>query len=178
MSEDPIDRLGGPDPAVEADPDFVRALRHRLAAQRDSVAAAPTTGRIVPYLAVGNATRAIEFYATVFGAALVGHPFLADDGRISHAELVFGEVILYLSDEFPETGIAGPTVGEGHAVSLVVHVPDADLCMAAARSAGAKVERPVQDQWRSRSGWFIDPFGHRWSPTSRNINDQQHQMKE
>lgn len=159
----------GPDPLVSPRADFTDLLRDRLERQRhiqQNLQGAGGKSAIVPYLAVANGARAIEFYASVFGARLVGEPFVDSSSLITHAELVVGGTTLYLSDEFPEAGIVGPKSGTGNPVSLVIEVADADRCMAAAVASGAQVERAVQDQWDARSGWFIDPFGHRWSPTS------------
>ena len=157
----------GPDPVVTARAGFSEALRYRLELQTRMQSTNDLPTWIVPYLAVSNAARAIEFYGSVFGALLVGKSFIDDSGRIAHAELnIQGTTRIYLSDEFIESGIIGPQEGGGHPVSLVIGVADADLCMAAAVAGGATLERPVQDQWGSRSGWFVDPFGHRWSPTS------------
>lgn len=167
MTDEPDDELHlDPDAPVSGSPEFSDALRARLELQQQ-IQNTPVQSSITPYLAVANATRAIEFYAGVFGATLVGEPFLDPSARVTHAELNIKGATVYLSDEFPESGIVGPGNGTGHPVSLVIEVGDADLCMEAAVAAGADVERPVQDQWDARSGWFVDPFGHRWSPTSR-----------
>jgi PhnB protein len=46
----------------------------------------------------------------------------------------------------------------------MLRVPDVDATFAQAVAAGATVERPVEDAfYGERSGWLIDPFGHRWS---------------
>lgn len=168
MSTDPDQEIDfGPDPRATPAMQFISKLRDRLALQ-ERVQNAPTeSSRLIPYLAVSNATRAIEFYNSVFDAQLGSKPFLDDSGHITHAELNIRGTVIYLSDEFAATGVLGPQPGAGHPVSLVIEVADADLTMAAAVAGGAAVERPVQDQWGSRSGWFVDPFGHRWSPTSR-----------
>ena len=169
MTSSQPDDLGlGPDPVLSPRREFTDRLRDRLADQKNIQEAAGRSS-IVPYLAVANASRAIEFYASVFGARLVSEPFLDSASHITHAELNLKGTTLYLSDEFPEAGIVGPTTGNGNPVSLVIEVADADLCMRAAVAGGARIERPVQQQWDARSGWFVDPFGHRWSPTSHAV---------
>jgi len=43
-------------------------------------------------------------------------------------------------------------------------VPDADVAMDRAVSAGATVHSPVQDAfWGVRTGEVLDPSGHRWA---------------
>jgi uncharacterized glyoxalase superfamily protein PhnB len=63
-----------------------------------------------PYLCVKDAARAIDFYGRAFGAR---EKFRLSEpsGRIGHAELEFGRMMLMLSDEFPEHGIHAPQPG-------------------------------------------------------------------
>ncbi|XVV16854.1 VOC family protein [Actinoplanes sp. CA-131856] len=118
---------------------------------------------LVPYLCCAGAASAIDFYTSVFGAVEVQR-WTADDGRIGHAELTVGGETLFLADEHPEIGVRGPHSIGGTAVSFVLSVPDADDTLSRAVQAGATVDRPVtaQDDG-ARSGWIIDPFGHRWN---------------
>jgi len=125
---------------------------------------------LIPYLAVSNGRAAIDFYAQVFGAEIVeGEVFEMDDGRLGHASLQIGSANLYVSDEYPEVGAHAPTSLGGSTVAVVIHVDSADDTMAAAVAAGATLDREVANQHGHRSGWFIDPWGHRWSPTSAEI---------
>ncbi|MGH1492085.1 MAG: VOC family protein [Acidimicrobiales bacterium] len=122
---------------------------------------------IIPYLAVHDARAAMEFYATVFGATVVdGELFEMDDGRIGHVTLAIGAARIYVSDEYPEMNVTGPIARGGTTVAIVIHVADADETYGDALAAGATAERPVENQHGARSGWFVDPWGHRWSPTS------------
>ena len=55
---------------------------------------------VTPYLIVKNAAQAIEFYERAFGAKeTVRMPM--PDGRIGHAELLIGNSMVMLADEFP-----------------------------------------------------------------------------
>ena len=122
---------------------------------------------LIPYLSVTDSRAAIEFYRDVFGAEVVdGEVVEMDDGRIGHASLKVGDADLYLADEFPEMNILSPTTRGGGTVAMVIRVDDADETYARALAAGAEAERPVTNQHGARSGWFVDPWGHRWSPTS------------
>jgi PhnB protein len=118
---------------------------------------------LTPYLCCADAAAAIDFYTSVFGA-VERQRWTADDGRIGHAELELAGHQLFLADEHPEIGVRGPLTLGGTAVSFVLPVPDADATVADAVAAGATVERPVTSQDDgARSGWIIDPFGHRWN---------------
>jgi PhnB protein len=48
-------------------------------------------------------------------------------------------------------------------VSLYLYIPDVDRVIDRAVAAGAKIIKPVQDQfYGDRSGFIQDPFGHFW----------------
>ncbi|TFV65106.1 UNVERIFIED_ORG: glyoxalase [Bacillus sp. AZ43] len=164
---DPFSRLRLPVEPVEPDPDFAAALRERLRrALLQQQPAVPTEPRrspvsaLIPYLVVRDARAAISWYAEAFGARTVGDPYL-DGDRIGHAELEIAGATLYLADEYPEYGLAGPGDGKPP-VSLHLSVPDVDAAMDRAADAGATVERPATDEPYGRSGRLVDPYGHRW----------------
>jgi PhnB protein len=119
--------------------------------------------QVTPYLVVDGASAAIEFYGKVFGATermrLPG-----PDDTIGHAELQLGDSLIMLADETPEMALHGPGAIGGTPVTISVYVEDVDGVFDRAVKAGAKVLRPVEDQfYGDRSGQFEDPFGHRWS---------------
>lgn len=117
---------------------------------------------VTPYLIVSDGAAAIEFYRKAF-AAKERMRLTRPDGRIGHAELEIGDSVIMLADEHPEHGaLAPPTVG-GSPVTLHLYVNDVDQIVAAAAAAGAKITRPVQDQfYGDRSGSVTDAFGHVW----------------
>ncbi|PWF55440.1 VOC family protein [Massilia glaciei] len=115
------------------------------------------------YLCVDNADQAIAFYRDAFGATEIFR-LTEPSGRIGHAELDFGGVTVMLSDEFPEMDIRGPRALGGTAVSIHLHVDDADAVVQRALEAGATLERPVRDEFYGERGGVVrDPFGHRWN---------------
>ena len=115
------------------------------------------------YLCVPNAAAAIDFYMKAFDAR-EKFRLTEPGGRIGHAELDFGGTILMLSDEYPEYGIRGPQPGTGTAVTIHVHVDNADAVIERSVAAGATLEIPPTDQfYGERSGCVRDPFGHRWT---------------
>ena len=118
---------------------------------------------VTPYLIVNGAARAIEFYRQAFGAVESAR-LESPDGRVGHAEVKIGTSTIMLADEFPEMRIVGPEALGGSPISLLLYVEDVDACVARAIAAGAKVKRPVTDQfYGDRSGTLTDPFGHVWS---------------
>jgi PhnB protein len=118
--------------------------------------------QIIPYLHVKGAARAIEFYRQAFGATEVLR-LSEPDGRIGHAEILIGGARIMLADEYPEHGIRGPLSLGGTSVSLHLTVPDVDAFARQAVAAGAKLAKPVQDEfYGERGGRLEDPFGHVW----------------
>ena len=117
---------------------------------------------VTPYLIVSDAARAIEFYKQAFGAIeLMRMP--APGGKIGHAEIKIGDSHVMLADESPEMGARSPTTIGGSPISILLYVTDVDAVAAKAVAAGAKVTRPVADQfYGDRTGGVEDPFGHMW----------------
>ena len=122
---------------------------------------------LTPYIACKDAPRAIEFYRQAFGAKEIMR--LAEpNGRIGHAELDIAGSTLMLSDEYPEYGVRSPTSIGGTPVMLHLYVDDVDAVVTRAVAAGAKIRRPVEDQfYGDRSGQVEDPFGHVWHVATR-----------
>lgn len=184
---DPLAALRDPTGPVDPDPAFATALRARLEqallnpTEDTAMTTATTTGTtsagashagpdpaaarlhtLTPYLAVTDASAAVAFYVTAFGAARRGEPITMPDGRIGHAEVLLGDSVLMLAEEFPEMGLIAPVTRGGVSQSLRLEVADPDAVVAAALAAGGTLERPVTDSPYGRGGVLLDPSGHRW----------------
>jgi PhnB protein len=119
--------------------------------------------RVIPSLVIDGAAQAIDFYRDVLGAT-ERMRMDGPDGKVGHAELQIAESVIFVADEFPDMGYVGPKKIGGSPVTLMVYVEDVDATFDRATKAGAKVTRPVEDQfYGDRVGQFEDPFGHRWS---------------
>ena len=115
------------------------------------------------YLNVRDAKAAIDFYCRAFGAEEVMRLVEPGSGRIGHAELRFGPMMVMLADEFPEYGIVGPQTLGGCSSRMHLHVDDADALVDRAVKAGATLVMAPQDMfYGERSGRVRDPFGHEW----------------
>ena len=123
---------------------------------------------ITPHLELRGAAKAIDFYKKAFGATEIMRN-LGPDGRlIMHAQLLIGDSMLLLHDEFAESGGQSPQTLEGSPVTLHLYVEDVDALFKQAVDAGATVAMPVQDTfWGDRYGQLVDPFGHSWSIGSK-----------
>ena len=168
---DPLDALRTPVSPVQPDLAFAAELRARLqrallgstsgghVATQTTTTVSPQT--LTPYLAVDDARRAIDWYATTFDG-VPGEPIVMPDGRIGHAEVRLGGSTLALADEHPELGLLGPHARGGVSQSIVIDVSDVDSVIARAVDGGARLERPARDEPYGRMGVVVDPFGHRW----------------
>ncbi|MGH9396805.1 MAG: VOC family protein [Terriglobia bacterium] len=123
--------------------------------------------RVTPSLVVQDATRAMDFYKQAFGAEVksVHH---VEGGKVAHADLLIGDSMLMLSDEFPGAGCQAPQAGSSGSVILHIYVENADETFNRAVSAGATATMPMADAfWGDRYGQLKDPFGHTWSVAAR-----------
>ena len=133
---------------------------------------------ITPYLIIKGAAEAIEYYKNVFGATEVMR-MAQPDGRIGHAELKVGDSHIMLADEFPEMEHRGPLSLGSSPVSMLLYVEDVDGTVQRAVAAGAKILKPVQDQfYGDRSGFIRDPFGHLWGVATHKEDVSPQEMEE
>ena len=109
---------------------------------------------VTPYLIMDDAARALEFYKKALGAVELMR-FPAPGGRIGHAEIKIGDSPVMLADESPEQGQKSLRTIGGSPISLMVYVEDVDARVAQAVAAGAKITRPVANQF----------YGDRTGPT-------------
>ena len=152
--------------------EFKARLKSDLQEGRTTMATMPKPGMpahlrpeiqtATPYLTMRDAAAAIDFYTRAFGAKEVMR--LGGPGeKIGHAELVMGNSRVMLSDEFPEYGSVSPQTLGGSPVKLHLYVDDVDAVAEQAVAEGAKIVRPVADQfYGDRSGQVADPFGYVW----------------
>jgi PhnB protein len=118
--------------------------------------------RVTPYLVVEGAAKAIDFYRGVFGA-VEQMRMPAPGNKIGHAEIKIGGSVVMLADAVPEMGHKSPKALGGSPISLLLYVENADTTVEKAVKAGAKLVRPVEDQfYGDRMGGIEDPFGHHW----------------
>lgn len=112
---------------------------------------------------VHDAKAAIDFYVKAFGA-VEQFRLVEPSGRVGHAEIMIGDSVLMMNDEYPDFGARSPASVGGSPVAFHLQVPDADAAVARAVKAGATVVRPVQDEfYGDRMGMVACPFGYRWS---------------
>lgn len=117
---------------------------------------------ITPYLAVDDATAAIEFYKRAFGAkerVLMPTP----DGKVAHAELEIGDSLVMLSDPFAEGQTKTPRALGATTMGIFLYTEDVEETYKQAIDAGATSTQEPEDMfWGDRFARVTDPYGHSW----------------
>lgn len=112
-----------------------------------------------PYLIVGDARAALDFYGRAFGAKELER-FTTPAGGIAHVKLQIGETILELG-EHPDA--TGRSVDRIPRVGLRLYLADVDATYARAIAAGATGDAPSdRPQQGVRGASVHDPFGITW----------------
>ena len=117
---------------------------------------------IIPYLAVDDATGAIEFYKRAFGAKeRLRMPM--PGGKVGHAELEIGDSVIMLSDPFEQSRTKTPKTIGGTTVGIFIYSEDVDETYKQALDAGATSTQEPEDMfWGDRFARVTDPYGHSW----------------
>ncbi len=126
-----------------------------------------------------DAAAAINWLCDAFGLE-VRLKVEGKDGRIEHSELIYGEGVVMVAQEDPDSGrhwkaaMRSPrSLGGAGTQSIMFYVDDADAHCERSRSRGARiVEEPAthdygEDYWADRSYGALDPEGHMWWITQR-----------
>lgn len=130
-----------------------------------------------PYLIITNAAKAIDFYKEAFDATELTR-LATPDGKVGHAEIQIGDSRIMLADEFLEWDARSPQTIGGSAVYIMLYVYDVDAFVSRAVEAGAKLFKPVEDQfYGDRSGSITDPFGHKWTISTHKEDVSPEEMK-
>jgi PhnB protein len=124
-----------------------------------------TYRRVTPCLIVQGAAKALDFYASVFGA-IERMRFPAPGGTIAHAEIQIGDSVVIVEEEDPHRGTIAPPAGglPGTPVFQFIYVADVDATVARAAELGATLQRAPENQfYGDRDAFIVDPYGHGWT---------------
>ena len=84
-------------------------------------------------------------------------------GKLAHAEVRIGDALVMVRDEIPELGFQSPAMVGGTPIQILVYVEDAGAIATRASAAGAKIVRPVEEQFHGDvMATLEDPFGYLW----------------
>lgn len=122
----------------------------------------PNYHSVQPYLIFENCRQAIEFYTRVFGAReRLLMP--AADGRVSHAELAFGDSVVMMADESAASDAFAPAHFGGSPIKMMLYVESCDATYRVALDAGAEsIREPADQPYGDRMAGIRDPFGYTW----------------
>ena len=148
---------------------FRNQLREKLT-RSDVMSSPKPTRAYVPkdrpqfsiYLSFDDAATAIDFYKKAFDAEEL---MRMDErgGKVGHAEMRVGDLVMMMADEYPDYGAISPKTLGGSPVKLHLYVEDVDAVTRHAVDLGATLVRPVEDQfYGDRAGQIRDPFGYTW----------------
>ncbi|GFO66374.1 VOC family protein [Geomonas paludis] len=117
---------------------------------------------VTPMFMFKDCRKAIDFYKNAFGA-VERYAMPGPNGGIMHAEVMVGDSIIMMGDEFPgENCKSAETLG-GSPISFYLYVENVDGAFRRALEAGAIEKMEVQDMfWGDRAGSLQDPFGYNW----------------
>jgi PhnB protein len=111
-------------------------------------------------LSVRHGARAVEFYKAAFGASELFR-IDAEDGAVVARLSVEGAEFWVADESSRHLNFSPETLGGG-SVRMVMTVEDPDAAFDRAVAAGAKVVRPVSNDYGWRLGRIVDPYGHHW----------------
>jgi len=134
----------------------------------------PDWPRISSSLYYDNASAAIDWLCRAFGFE-VRLKVEADDGSITHSELVLGGGVIMVSEPKPDRFPYMRTPGQaaGNTQNLMVYVDDVEAHCRRAEAAGAKIKEPPktsdygEEYWTDRGYGCEDIGGHHWWFTQR-----------
>jgi len=112
---------------------------------------------IAPWLAVGDAQKAVDFYKAAFDAVEL-YRLDGDDGSLAVAQLSVDGAVFWVQDE-PD---ASPQAQGTGSIRMILSVEDPDVMFDRAVTAGAAVVARVSEGHGWRTGRITDPFGHDW----------------
>ena len=118
---------------------------------------------VTPILIFKDSLKAIEFYKLAFGAQQRFVSPGPNGQGVMHAEILIGNSIVMMSDEFPQQQCKSAETLGGSPASFFIYLENVDAAFSQAVAAGAKVQMAVQDMfWGDRAGSLQDPFGYNW----------------
>ncbi|MCU1259725.1 MAG: putative enzyme related to lactoylglutathione lyase [Bryobacterales bacterium] len=122
---------------------------------------------VIPRLFCRDVAAAIDFCKNTFGALeRVRRP--GPDGTAAHALMTIGPAMIMIEGEWPGLASRAPKPDGSSPVVIYVYVEDVDRTVERAVAGGAKVLRPVENQfWGDRIAWIMDPSGHVWTVATR-----------
>ena len=122
---------------------------------------------VMPMLICQDVSTEIEFCKIIFNATeLVSRP--GTDGKVAHAAMNINGAMIMLEREWDTLDSRAPKKDGSSPVVIYVYVDDVDETLEKAKTFGAMVLLPANDQfWGDRTARIMDTQGHVWTLSSR-----------
>ena len=125
---------------------------------------------VVPVVVASDASKAVEFYVKAFGAQKLDMHYNAK-GALHLGSIRIGNSVIFVEQHISGRAIQSSHTLGGSTSMLHIYFEDVDAAWQQAISTGANPVIPVEDVfWGERYGQVVDPFGNRWSLSSRTHN--------
>ena len=109
---------------------------------------------VAPWVVTDDTGAFLDFVTAAFGGVELAR-VRVEDGSIGHGEIRVGDTVVLAFDRRPEWPVM-PSL-------LRVFVPDADIAMSRAVTAGARIVTELSNSaFGQRGGRVRDPFGNIW----------------
>jgi len=117
---------------------------------------------VISVISVTNALEAIKWYKEALGAEEVDVTMDLSGKKVMHGAIKIDDTVIFIHDPFEGYASTAATS------SYFIYVRDVDSYFKNAISHGGISKMEVADQfWGDRMGMFQDPFGTKWSISTR-----------
>ncbi len=124
---------------------------------------------LIPYMAVLDGKKSIEFYQNAFGFKLASEAVM-EKGIVQHAEMQLGDCYIMFAPEgaYGSPAQTATTSKNVQGINLYIYVPDVDAHYSHAKKSGAKIIMLVDDMfWGDRMYQTQCIYGYMWSFATR-----------
>jgi len=122
---------------------------------------------------VDKCQEALDFWKVALGAEVVDCHLDHKTGKVMHGVLKIDDSVLFCNDVFPEMCPTPSSVQQ-----FYVYTPDVDAAHKRAVAAGATSAAEPKDQfWGDRTGAVKDPYGFKWTFSTRKSNPSDADMQ-
>lgn len=124
---------------------------------------------LIPYMAVQDADKSIEFYKRTYGFALDSDP-VKEDGKVQHAEMKLGDCFIMFAPEgaFGSPAQSAVSTNNVQGINLYIYVPDVDKHYQQCKEAGGKITMSLDNMfWGDRMYQTQCLNGYMWSFATR-----------
>ena len=116
---------------------------------------------IIPMLAARDASAALHFYVSVFGATVLDR-IDSPEGRLLHANIRIGDALFMLADECPPHNVSPETLGGTPVLLHVVVASVDDVLTLGLVNDGQVIRDPADQPTGYRAAKLRDNAGHIW----------------